>query len=852
MFHPRLLRVLGFIAVIGLFMIALKVLQHELVLYHIKDLNQKFEQLSVHKLLAASLLTVASYALLTLYDVLALRYLNRKLPYRQTALASFLGYVFSYNIGLSILGGGTVRFRLYSLWGLGAVDIGKLIAFSALTFWLGLLTLTGTVFVVDPLTMPEIVHWSMKTTLPIGIMLLLILSFYLGFSASGQRQVHLRGEVFILPSLQKSFEQILLSMLDIICAGSVLYVLLPDIGIPSFPVFVGIYALALFLGLMSHVPGGVGIFESVILLFLTPSVSGSEVLSSLLVYRLLYYLLPFAFGLILYAGFELEQQREGIRKFATWTTKTLAVLAPRMLAAATFFGGALLLLSGATPAMPERLNWLQSVVPLPLIEGAHFLGSLVGLFMLVLARGIFRKLDAAYHLTLIALCAGIFLSLLKGLDYEEASILTFLLLAFLPSRRNFYRRAALFADRFSLEWVLFVAMVLSCSLWLGFFSFKHVEYSHSLWWTFAFGGDAPRFLRASVGASGLLLAFGFIRLMRPARPLERLPQLSDLDRAKPLAMAHSRTLAQLVLVGDKALIFHDSADAFLMYGIYGRSWVSLGGPIGSEEAASDLLWDFRELCDEHGGWEVFYQVHPDSLPLLAENGFSIVKLGEEAIVDLESFSLEGNGRKSLRHAHGRLVKQGLRFEMREADEVKNLLPQLTQISDEWLSKKNSSEKGFSLGFFDPDYLCRTALALAFQGDKLVGFANILASESKVELSIDLMRYLPEAPPGIMDFIFCQLMLWGRAQGYQTFNLGMAPLSGIENKPLSPLWNRFASFLFQHGEHFYNFQGLRSYKEKYHPRWEPRYLAYNPSASLPMVLTQVAALVAGGMTGILKR
>lgn len=850
--HPRLWRILGFIAVIVLFAIALKVLRHELATYSLKDITQKVKEVSRGQLFGAALLTVLSYSLLTLYDLLALRYLKRRLTYLQTALASFLGYVFSYNVGLSILGGGTVRYRLYSLWGLGPVEIGKLIAFSALTFWVGLMTLTGSAFVLDPLPMPEIVHWGMKTTMPIGIVLLLLVSFYLGVSASGKKKIQWRDEAFFLPSLSQSLEQILLGMLDVLVAGSVLYMLLPASGVPSFPVFISIYALALCLGMLSHVPGGVGVFESVMLVFLTPAVPGVEVVTSLLLYRLLYYIFPFVLGLLIYAGFEIRQQRGELRRLASISTRLMSTLTPRILAAAAFAGGALLLLSGATPALPERMNWLRDVVPLSLVEASHFLGSLVGLFLLVLSRGILRKLDAAYHLTLASLVAGIILSLLKGLDYEEAGVLTLFLLAFLPSRRNFHRKAALFADRFSLEWILVIGMVLGSSIWLGFFSFKHVEYSHDLWWTFAFGKEASRFLRASIGASGLLLAFGMVRLLRPARPLETRPKKEEIERARPLALACPRTVAQLVLVGDKPLLFSEKGTAFLMYGIYGRSWVVLGGPFGSDEEAADLLWDFRELCDEHDGWEVFYQVHPDTLPLLAEGGFSFVKFGEEAIMDLTNFSLEGNARKSLRHAHGRLVKQGLTFEVRPAKDVTAILPELKSISDAWLATKSSSEKGFSLGYFSEEYLLRTDMALVMQEGKIVGFANLLASNPHCELSIDLMRYRPDAPPGIMDYLFCQLMMWGREQGYKTFNLGMAPLSGLDNKPLAPRWNRFAAFVFQHGEHFYNFQGLRSYKEKYHPRWEPRYLAYNSVAPLPMILTHVAALIANGMKGIWKR
>ena len=845
-------RFFSFALITALFFLALVILRRELSGYHWSDIEKTMDALRWSQIIAATLLTFLSYSGLTLYDVLALRYLKKSLPYRQTALASFLGYVFSYNIGLSIFGGGTVRYRLYSLWGLSPLDIGKLIGFSALTFWLGLLSLTGTIFVLYPLPLPSLVHWSTKSTLPLGIGLLLALSFYLGASLRGEREFRWRTFEFTLPSLKTSAQQICLGMSDLVTAGAVLYMLLPDTGTPSFPIFMSIYTLAIFLGMVSHVPGGVGIFEGVILVFLSSQVPGSEILSSLVMYRLLYYLVPFVLGLSLYAIFELRMQREGLKRIAGYTAQLVSLLTPRILAAAAFASGSLLLLSGATPSLPERLNWLQASVPLSFVEAAHFLGSLVGIFLLVLSRGILRKLDAAYHLTIFALAAGVILSLLKGLDYEEASILVFFLLAFLPSRRNFYRKAALFADRFSLEWILFVAMILTASVWLGFFAYQHVEYSHELWWTFAFDKDAPRFLRASIGASGLLMVFGMVGLLRPARPVESRPHLEDLNRVEPLAKGSERTLAQLALVGDKPLMFSEKSSAFLMYGIHGRSWVVLGGPFGDPKASSDLLWDFHELCDEHNGWEVYYQVHPHMLPQLAEAGFSFIKLGEEAVLDLPSFGLEGNSRKSLRQSQGRLQKQGLHFALCPRSNVPTLMSQLKAISDAWLMTKKTGEKSFSLGYFSEAYLLRNDLALVYQDEKLLGFANIFAADNREELSIDLMRYLPEAPPGLMDFLFCQLMLWGKSQGYKQFNLGMAPLSGMDKNPSGPFWNRFADFLYQHGEHFYNFQGLRTYKEKFHPSWEPRYLAYSSDASLPVVLTQVAALVGGGMKGIISR
>ncbi len=143
-------------------------------------------------------------------------------------------------------------------------------------------------------------------------------------------------------------------------------------------------------------------------------------------------------------------------------------------------------------------------------------------------------------------------------------------------------------------------------------------------------------------------------------------------------------------------------------------------------------------------------------------------------------------------------------------------------------------------------------ALARKDGAVVAFANVWTSACKAELSVDLMRHGPEAPRGTMDHLFVSLMLWGREQGYQAFNLGMAPFSGLEARALAPLWTKLGARLFRYGEDLYNFQGLRQYKEKFAPEWRPRWLAAPGGLRLPMVLTNIAALVSRGLKGVVAR
>ncbi|MBE0604109.1 MAG: bifunctional lysylphosphatidylglycerol flippase/synthetase MprF, partial [Deltaproteobacteria bacterium] len=542
-----------------------------------------------------------------------------------------------------------------------------------------------------------------------------------------------------------------------------------------------------------------------------------------------------------------------------WITRTgdtfsrwAAPVAPQVFALAAFAGGIILLLSGATPSLAGRLRILEWLVPLPILEASHFLGSLAGVSLLFLARGLSRRLYKAWFLSILLLASAVILSLMKGLDYEEASLLSLLLIALAPSRKFFYRKTLLLEHPLSPNWTAAILLALLVTAWVMTFSFRHVPYSHELWLTFALKEQASRTLRATTGAVALaLLALAALLLRRTSRP-QTPPSPVDLTAAEEVARRNPDTTAWLALLGDKRLLFNESRTAFVMFGREGRSFVALGDPAGPEMEGEELAWQFHEFVDRHAGWTVFYEVGRERLPLYIDLGLTLVKLGEQARVPLESFSLSGKGRKGLRGGVNRAEREGCRFEVIGPAEVPPLMEELRLISDAWMAEKRTREKGFSLGYFHPDYLSRCPLALVRLDGRIVAFTNLLQGGGKEELSSDLMRYLPVAPSGVMDFLFAELMSWGRAEGYRFFNLGMAPLSGLPQHALAPLWGRAGSLLFRHGEHFYNFQGVRDFKDKFDPVWEPRYLAAPGRVALPLVLANVATLLSRGWKGVVTK
>ncbi|MDB5986106.1 MAG: mprF, partial [Nevskia sp.] len=377
-------------------------------------------------------------------------------------------------------------------------------------------------------------------------------------------------------------------------------------------------------------------------------------------------------------------------------------------------------------------------------------------------------------------------------------------------------------------------------------SYRDVQYAHELWWQFAFDDDAPRVMRA--GLLSVLLADGYalLQLMSPARTAPCPPAAAEVEEAARIAIDSHDTLAYLALLRDKQLLFADARDAFIMYQRSGRSIVALGDPAGNPERFGELTWKFRELCDREAGWPVFYQVTEKYVSLYLDLGLSLSKLGEEARVHLPDFTLEGSKRQSLRNEYRRGPKEGASFRMLTAEEIETNMPRLQEISDQWLLSKAAAEKGFSVGRFEPDYIRRSACAAVIRDEKVVAFANLWLSTAKEEFSIDLMRFGAEAPRGVMDYLFVELILWGQTQGFQWFNMGMAPLAGLEKHPLAPFWHKLGVLVHRYGETFYNFEGLRRYKEKFTPQWRPRYLASPGGLVLPRVLLDTAALIAGGV------
>jgi phosphatidylglycerol lysyltransferase len=834
------------LAVAGVFVLLLLLAAVRDVLLEVRydEIVAAMKATTATQLALAALATLLSYVALTGYDFAALRYAGARVGFRIVAPTSFAAYALSNTVGFGVLTGGAVRMRLYGAAAVEPTTISRAIAFGTISFGIGTGAVAAFGLLADSSTVAPLLHVPSAVLRAAAAVWLGLVAALLVACAGRRTFARSANRVVALPSLSLAAWQLFVSVADIVFAAAALWWLLPPSSVGPLA-FVGFFAVATLLGVLSHSPGGVGVFEGVMLVTLSSAVPAGQLAGALLLYRGIYFFAPLAVALVMLSAYELRS--------ATLSPLGRAArgAAPLLLAAFTFVIGVMLMVSGVTPASDDATAFLAEHVPLPLLEASHFLGSVAGLGLLFIARGMLLRLDVAWWAGVVLAGLACAAALPKGVAVSEAAVLVVLLVALVLSREQFTRKANLLAGAFGEPWLVAIAAAVVAIVGVLFFAYRDVAYAHDLWWQFEFDAHAPRSLRALVGLALLLLVLALRFLLRSPPPALHVPGTAEIERAERIVRSQDSSAAGLALLGDKHLLFSDSGRSFLMYGVRGRSWVALFDPVAPDDEAGELVWSFIDLARESGGRPAFYQVRPQMLPLYLDAGLRLFKVGEQALVPLQEFSLKGTRRSDLRHALNRGERGGLSFRVIPPSEVAPVLPELRRVSAAWLARRRAAEKGFSLGAFKDDYVARQGVAAIYQAETMVAFATLMTTDTKADASVDLMRYLPSAPPGTMDVLLVRLLLYFQSEGYRRFDLGMAPLSGIAENAFAPHWHRLAHLLFEHGESLYNFRGVRGFKDKFSPIWEPRYLA--TSGLTPFAaLTNVAALVGGGLKGVFAK
>jgi phosphatidylglycerol lysyltransferase len=619
---------------------------------------------------------------------------------------------------------------------------------------------------------------------------------------------------------------------------------------PRFAILLAGYAIGILFWFVSIVPQGIGLVEGMMALTYTslgiPGEVGTIVSLS---FRGLTFWIPLLIGFVLLQ--RLKSFSAGQRaRTDVWNVRIVAILTGAM--------GFVNLLSGITPALFVRLRVISEVSPVTVNRGSHLTAVLAGFALLLLAGGLWRRKRTAWWAAVFVLAISVFSHLTRSLNYVGEAILGTALLAWLVSlRSHFHARSDPPSIRHGLR-VLALAFGFTLLYGtLGFYFFdrlfrQHFNLFDSLRETIImftqfynpglipvpYAGFARYFENSIYIVGAVTIGYAIIMLIRPVL-VHDLATPEQRQRAEEIVCKYGRSsLARFTLFPDKTYFFSPNGTMF-SYVVKGGIALVLGDPIGPVDDFTSSLVAFQDFCARNDWQPAFYQILPDHVQEYREAGYKVLPIGHEAIVDLNTFSLEGPGNKNVRNSYNRIVRLGFTSEILQPPLSSDSIDMLREISDEWLTHMNRTEMRFSLGWFFDDYIRTCPVMMIYDEDGMgQAFASLVTEYTRKEISVDLMRYRPEIENGLMDYLFASLLMWAKAQGYTTFNLGLSALSGIGEQSEDPAIERALHYIYEHINQFYNFKGLHRFKEKFQPAWSPRYLVYSGTVNLPLVVLAI--------------
>ncbi len=502
---------------------------------------------------------------------------------------------------------------------------------------------------------------------------------------------------------------------------------------------------------------------------------------------------------------------------------------------------ALNLLTVFRTGLPLRIQIVREILPFEVRSAGRLFTVLTSFALFILATSLLRRKRIAWGITIAVLLVNALAHVIKSLDVEEAAI-SFLMAGVLFLNQKYFIAKSDPPSISSGIKILLFALIFSLAYGtLGFYFLdRHFNLKFSLAASFEetikiffltadtakipltrFGHwfiDSLYFIGISTSA------YSFLMLLRPVI-FRGVTNDKELRRVKEIFEKYSEnSIEAFALLPKRHHFLVDGLDAFINFKVVGRIALSLGGPCGWKADRPKIIRQFLDYCAVQGWQPVFFQINPEDIGFYERKGFKTVSIGHEAIIHLKDFSLAGKSMRSLRYGLGFMEKNGYTVRLFEPSLDNLTLYSLRAISNEWLKRVHGTEKHFTVGAFDWEYLKNSLVMVMFEPNgKIAAFVNIL-KYGEDNLTIDLMRQKNDLPPDAMLYLFVKMILWAQSAGYRDLSLGEATLYGVGKKD-SPVIEKAFRLVFERFNQFYNFKGLYTFKSKFHPDWQARFMAY---------------------------
>ena len=508
------------------------------------------------------------------------------------------------------------------------------------------------------------------------------------------------------------------------------------------------------------------------------------------------------------------------------------------------------------PAPLAGVGQIRHVVPIEAVHGSRFVLLILGLVLLETAPGLWHGKRFAWVIALSASVASVIAHPFLHVDIWGTGASLALAGTLIGARPEFPARSdpptATRGAAFLLAGLAIVFIYGTFGLYFLDREFKHpIGFADALKDTVRLFFIVPQAAAEPATRHGTWfidsVRLGFLTMMvlgvwQLLRPVIYTAHTSRIERERVSALLQrygNSAIAFFALLPDKAYFFSERGNAVLAYKVVRSTAVVMGDPIGKESELPELIDSFQEHCELNDWAYAFHQVTPRHLELYAQHGLKALKIGEEGIVRVQEFTLTGQAAKHLRSTMNYFEREGYQTEVLHPPHALALLGRLREISDEWLAQGDRRERGFTLGYFDETMLQQCdILAVRAPDGIIVAFANVIPSYRLPDGNFDMLRHGPE-PKRVADFLYVSLINYFRERGHAGMNIGLAPFSGLQGEgPRSPA-ERAMDLLYRRGSFLFRYRGLREFKEKFLPVWEPRYLVYSSEMQLPGIALAVA-------------